>query len=201
MQKIVIAVACYFVFNLWFALHSVFAAQHDTLALSAERLTAPYLLAEAPTFSFTVAEFRESYNRDNPTLPIGEFRIVASERADPPSLLRAASRIRADLYASTALERGSGKIKTIQLTHLLSANSTNAQSAAIQYMAALIRQFETVLTIEQSIEKVNELLRQVEASHFYLQSNGAIRYVMVLSEQEPKSVTLAVEPVRLVLAE
>ena len=37
---------------------------------------------------------------------------------DWPLLTRAASKLNENLYASTALEKGTGKIKTLQITHL-----------------------------------------------------------------------------------
>ena len=79
---------------------------------------APYLLAGAPTFDLTVVKFREKYNRDNPKLPIGEFRAIPATEDDSPLLTRAASKLNENLYASTALEKGTGKIKTLQITHL-----------------------------------------------------------------------------------
>ncbi len=120
---------------------------------------APYLLAGAPTFDLTVVQFREKYNRDNPTLPIGEFRVVPSREDDSPLLTRAASKINENLYASTALEKGTGKIKTMQITHLLLQDGEEkaAKAIAVNYMAALSRQFEPTLTVEESIMNVAHL--------------------------------------------
>lgn len=131
--------------------------------------TAPYLLAGAPTFDLTVVKFREKYNRDNPKLPIGEFRAIPAAEDDSPLLTRAASKLNENLYASTALEKGTGKIKTLQITHLplQQANEEKAARAiAINYMAALMRQFEPALTVEQSQNKVNSLLEKGKGSRF-----------------------------------
>lgn len=75
---------------------------------------APYLLFNAPTFDLTLVKFRESYNRANPTLPINEFHAITVKEDSPP-LTRAASKINENLYASTALEKGTGKIKPYKL--------------------------------------------------------------------------------------
>ncbi len=56
------------------------------------------------------------YNRVNTMLPIGEFRAIAAAEDDSTLLTRAASKLNKNLYASTALEKGTGKIKTLQIT-------------------------------------------------------------------------------------
>ena len=109
------------------------------------------------------------YNRDNPKLPIGEFRAIPATEDDSPLLTRAASKLNENLYASTALEKGTGKIKTLQITHLplQQANEEKAARAiAISYMAALMRQFEPALTVEQSQNKVNNLLEKAKGRAF-----------------------------------
>ena len=57
------------------------------------------------------------FNADNPKLPLNEFRSIATSR-DRANLTRAASKINENLYASTALERGTLKIKSMQITRL-----------------------------------------------------------------------------------
>ena len=79
--------------------------------------TAPYLLAGAPTFDLSISQFREDFNSQNPSLPLNEFRAIDSS-PDKANLTRAASKINENLYASTALERGTLKIKSIQITWL-----------------------------------------------------------------------------------
>ena len=79
--------------------------------------TAPYLLAGAPSFDQSISQFRETFNQTNPTLPLDEFRAIDGSR-DTPTLTRAASKINENLYASTALERGTLKIKSMQITWL-----------------------------------------------------------------------------------
>lgn len=75
----------------------------------------PYLLAGAPSFDQSISQFREKFNADNPKLPLNEFRSIATSR-DRANLTRAASKINENLYASTALERGTLKIKSMQIT-------------------------------------------------------------------------------------
>ncbi len=161
---------------------------------------APYLLAGAPTFDLTIVKFREKYNARNPTLPVGEFRSI-DNRNDPINLTRAASKINSTLYASTALEKGSGKIKTLQLTYLpvVGSGEKSARATAINYMAALVREFEPGLTVEQSMARVADLLAKGRGSRFYQQSWGPLRYVV--ADSGDKGLTFAVEPIKLALAE
>lgn len=65
----------------------------------------------------TIGQFREKYNAINTTLQIAEYRAI-DNRGDKSNLTRAASKINENLYASTALEQGTGKIKTLQITWL-----------------------------------------------------------------------------------
>lgn len=160
---------------------------------------APYLLAGAPTFDLTVVMFRERFNAHNPALQIGEFRAVDS-RNDGINLTRAASKINETLYASTALEKGTGKIKTLQLTYLAIEGGSEkaARAVAVNYMAALLREFEPALTPAQSSVRVNDLLTKGKGSHFYQQTLGAVRYVV--ADKGDKGLTFAIEPIKLALS-
>ncbi|CNI95409.1 MULTISPECIES: DUF1454 family protein [Yersinia] len=162
--------------------------------------TAPYLLSGAPTFDLTLVKFRERYNRANPTLPISEFHAI-TVKGDAPPLTRAASKINENLYASTALEKGTGKIKTLQITYLpIKGNEEKAaRRVAVNYMAALMRQFEPTLTVEQSLDNVQQLLTQGKGLPFYAHPVGAIRYVV--ADNGEKGLTFAVEPIKLSLSE
>ncbi|AHG20145.1 hypothetical protein Z042_11300 [Chania multitudinisentens RB-25] len=194
MLRKIIAVAC-----LLAGINSAWADPPDAVVGASPN--APYLLAGAPTFDLTVVQFREKYNRANPTLPIGEFRTIASKEDDSPLLTRAASKLNENLYASTALEKGTGKIKTLQMTHLpLQGNEEKtARAMSVNYMAALMRQFDPVLTVEESIIKVNELLEKGKGQPFYQYQVGAIRYV--IADNGDKGITFAVEPIKLSLSE
>jgi hypothetical protein len=175
-------------------------ADRDHAALVNEMPKAPYLLSGAPTFDLTVVKFREHYNAANPTLPINEFRAIADKQANS-LMTRAASKINENLYASTALEKGTGKIKTLQITYLpIQGNEEKAARAmAIDYMAALMREFEPSLSIEQSTTKVTDLLEKGKGSQFFQQPVGSIRYVV--SDSGEKGLTFAVEPIKLALSE
>ncbi|CNK22630.1 DUF1454 family protein [Yersinia intermedia] len=162
--------------------------------------TAPYLLSGAPTFDLTLVKFRESYNRANPTLPLSEFHAITI-KDDLPPLTRAASKINENLYASTALEKGTGKIKTLQITYLpiKGGEEKAARLVAVNYMAALMRQFEPTLTRQQSLDNVQQLLAQGKGLPFYAHPVGAIRYVV--ADNGEKGLTFAVEPIKLSLSE
>lgn len=101
--------------------------------------TAPYLLAGAPTFDLSISQFREDFNSQNPSLPLNEFRAIDSS-PDKANLTRAASKINENLYASTALERGTLKIKSIQMTWLpiQGPEQKAAKAKAQEYMAAVM---------------------------------------------------------------
>ncbi len=161
---------------------------------------APYLLAGAPTFDLTIVKFRENYNTHNPALPMGEFRSLDNHN-DPVNLTRAASKINQTLYASTALEKGSGKIKTLQLTYLpvMGSGEKAARTVAINYMAAVVREFEPLMTVDQSTSRVSYLLAKGQGSRFFQQSWGPLRYVV--ADNGDKGLTFAIEPLKLALAE
>jgi hypothetical protein len=160
---------------------------------------APYLMPGAPTFELTLVDFREKYNLANPTQQIGEFRAIA-DKPENATLTRAASKINEDLYASTALEKGTGKIKSIQITYMpiQGADEKTAHATAISYMANLIRQFDPTLSVDQSVAKINSLADKGKGMAFYQQQVGAVRYV--ISDNGEKGLTFAVEPVKLSLA-
>lgn len=163
--------------------------------------TAPYLLAGAPTFDMTIVQFRTRYNLSNPTLPIGEYRVVDTGD-NLPTLTRAASEINDYLYSSTALEKGTGKIKTLQITWLpkpKDPDEDGRRKQAIEYMSALLRTFVPSITTEQSIKKIETLLEKGKGQPFYQQTEGALRYVV--ADNGEKGITFAVEPIKLTLPE
>jgi hypothetical protein len=113
----------------------------------ANRRHGPYLLAGAPSFDMSISQFREKFNADNPKLPLNEFRAIATSR-DQANLTRAASKINENLYASTALERGTLKIKSMQITWLpiQGPEQKAAKAKALEYMSAMIRAFVPTLS-------------------------------------------------------
>lgn len=179
------------------------AMTFSVTALSAEPLvapTAPYLLAGAPTFDLSISQFRENFNQQNPKLSLNEFRSIDSSR-DKANLTRAASKINENLYASTALERGTLKIKSMQITWLpiQGPEQKAAKAKALEYMTAVIRTVAPLLTKEQSQKKLQRLLAAGKNKRYYAETEGAIRYVV--ADNGEKGLTFAVEPIKLALSE
>lgn len=160
---------------------------------------APYLLPGAPTFDMTIGQFREKYNASNPALMLNEYRAI-DNRDDKSNLTRAASKINENLYASTALEHGTGKIKTLQLTWLpvQGPDEKPAYDKALAYMAALVRSVEPMLSEEQSLKRVTTLLAKGKGQRYFAQNEGALRYVV--ADNGEKGLTFAVEPLKLAMA-
>ncbi len=159
---------------------------------------APYVLPGAPVFSQTIAQFREKFNIANPQTPLPEYRTVDTGD-DGNTVILAASRIDETLYSSTALEPGSGKIKTLQITWVAPENGTDklSRDQATGYMAALIRFFSPQLSPRESRQKLDSLLKNGKEKGRYIDAEGALRYVV--SYPGDREMTLAIEPVRLIL--
>ncbi|UJD96636.1 DUF1454 family protein [Lelliottia amnigena] len=162
--------------------------------------TAPYLLQGAPSFDQSISQFRETFNKDNPTLALGEFRAIDGAK-DTPTLTRAASKINENLYASTALERGTLKIKSMQITWLpiQGPEQKAAKAKALEYMSAILRAFTPILTKAQSQQKLQKLLTAGKNKRYYAETDGAIRYVV--ADHGEKGLTFAVEPIKLALSD
>lgn len=160
--------------------------------------TAPYLLPGAPTFDQSISQFRERFNTDNPTLALSEFRAVDGS---DQNLTRAATKINESLYASTALERGTLKIKSMQITWLpvQGPEQKAAKAKAQEYMAAFIRAFTPTLTAAQSMQKLQKLLTNGKSKPYYAETEGPVRYVV--ADNGEKGLTFAVEPIKLALSE
>ncbi|EBK0741442.1 DUF1454 family protein [Salmonella enterica subsp. enterica serovar Typhimurium] len=165
--------------------------------LSSSTTTAPYLLAGSPTFDLSISQFRENFNRQNPDLPLNEFRAIENSR-DKANLTRAASKINENLYASTALERGTLKVKSMQITWL-PIQGPEQKAKALEYMAAIIRTVAPLLTKEQSQKKLQKMLIAGKGKHYYAETEGAVRYVV--ADNGEKGLTFAVEPIKLTLSE
>lgn len=176
------------------------SAGRFAFAVESPDTTAPYLLSGAPTFDLSISQFRERFNIDNPSLPLSEFRSISSSR-DKMNLTRAASKINENLYASTALEHGTLKIKSMQITWLPipGPEQKAAKAKALEYMTALLRLFTPTLTKAQSQQKLQKLLTQGKGKHYFTTSEGAIRYVV--ADNGEKGLTFAVEPIKLALSE
>lgn len=161
---------------------------------------APYLLPGAPTFDLTITQFRGKFDIDNPSLPLNEFRAVEKSR-DKANLIRAATKINENLYASAALELGTLKIKSMQITWLpiQGPEQKAARSKALEYMAAIIHSFTPTLSKAQSQQKLTKLLSDGKNKRYFAQNDGAIRYVV--ADNGEKGLTFAVEPIKLTLSE
>ena len=161
--------------------------------------TAPYLLAGAPTFDRSISQFREDFNSQNPSLPLNEFRAIDSS-PDKANLTRAASKINENLYASTALESGTIKIKSIQMTWLpIQGPEQKAAKAKDQeHMAAVIRTL-TALTTKKQSQKQPKKRTAGKNKRYYTETEGALRYVV--ADNGEKGLTFAVEPIKLALSE
>ncbi|MCY5376744.1 YiiQ family protein [Salmonella enterica subsp. enterica serovar 1,4,[5],12:i:-] len=187
--------------TLFLLLFSVLTASITAHAqLSSSTTTAPYLLAGSPTFDLSISQFRENFNRQNPDLPLNEFRAIENSR-DKANLTRAASKINENLYASTALERGTLKVKSMQITWLpiQGPEQKAAKAKALEYMAAIIRTVAPLLTKEQSQKKLQKMLIAGKGKHYYAETEGAVRYVV--ADNGEKGLTFAVEPIKLTLSE
>lgn len=161
---------------------------------------APYLLAGAPSFDQSISQFREKFNADNPKLPLNEFRSIATSR-DRANLTRAASKINENLYASTALERGTLKIKSMQITWLpiQGPEQKAARTKALEYMSAMIRAFVPTFSQAQSQQKLQKLLAAGKGKRYFADTEGAVRYVV--ADHGEKGLTFAIEPIKLALSE
>ncbi|MEH0866183.1 DUF1454 family protein [Phytobacter diazotrophicus] len=185
----------------WWLLFTVLFINHYAIAEDTPpAAAAPYLLPGAPTFEQSISQFREKFNEDNPDLQLNEFRAVDS-RGDTERLTRAATKINDNLYASTALERGTLKIKSMQMTWLpvRGPEQKAAKAKAQEYMAALIRAFSPTLTKAQSLQKLQKLLNNGKNKLWHAETEGAIRYVV--ADDGEKGLTFAVEPIKLALSE
>ena len=175
-------------------------AAQSVLSAQSPTAVAPFLLSGAPAFDLSISQFREAFNKDNPTLPLEEFRAIDSAR-DTPTLTRAASKINENLYASTALERGTLKIKSMQLTWLpvQGPEQKAAKAKALDYMSAVLRAFTPALTKAQSQQKLQKLLAAGKNKRYYAETEGAVRYVV--ADNGEKGLTFAVEPIKLALSD
>ncbi|WP_446908891.1 DUF1454 family protein, partial [Klebsiella pneumoniae] len=132
--------------------------------------------------------------------PLNEFRSIATSR-DRANLTRAASKINENLYASTALERGTLKIKSMQITWLpiQGPEQKAARTKALEYMSAMIRAFVPTFSQAQSQQKLQKLLAAGKGKRYFADTEGAVRYVV--ADHGEKGLTFAIEPIKLALSE
>ncbi|TOM57204.1 hypothetical protein CGH73_27090, partial [Vibrio parahaemolyticus] len=80
-----------------------------------------------PSFDLTIPKLRNQFNQTYKDLYLHEYKVIASQDISAP-YIRAASRINQYIYSSAVLERGSEKIKSLQITLLPAENSQEAQA-------------------------------------------------------------------------
>nr|WP_274723767.1 DUF1454 family protein [Xenorhabdus bovienii] len=160
-----------------------------------------YLLPDSPTFEETIPVFREKYNKKYPEIPLHEYKVIVSKDISLP-FIRAASKINEKIYSSAVLERGSEKIKSLQITLLPPQSEPEKEhnlALIKQYITALISQFEPTLSPEQANEQLERLLQAAQSHRFFSQKIGAIRYIIVNSSEN--IMTFAIEPIKLSLSD
>ncbi|WP_338804028.1 DUF1454 family protein [Xenorhabdus griffiniae] len=179
-----------------------FSASADESSVTPE-INSPlmYLLPDSPTFEDTIPVFREKFNKKHPDTPLYEYRVIASTDISQP-FIRAASKINDKIYSSAVLERGSEKIKSLQITLLPSQNKREDGQNRIlakQYITALISQFEPTFSPEQANIQLERLLQTAENQTAFSQKMGAMRYIIVNSSEN--IMTFAIEPIKLSLSD
>ncbi|WP_244175698.1 DUF1454 family protein [Xenorhabdus vietnamensis] len=160
-----------------------------------------YLQPGSPTFEETPPVFRKKYNKKHPDIPLPEYKVISNKNIARP-FIRAVSKINDNIYSSAVLERGSEKIKSLQITLLPSQSEQEDQQNRIlakQYMAALINQFEPTLSLAQAQIQLEKLLEAVENHSALSQKMGAARYIIVNSSEN--IMTFAIEPIKLSLSD
>ncbi|QLK88649.1 DUF1454 family protein [Arsenophonus endosymbiont of Aphis craccivora] len=198
------------IYNRKFELVLLFIALLPLLPMLAKELpimpetevSVAYLSPDAALFNETIPVFRQKYNQDNPSYPIHEFKVIKSKDISLP-YMRAASRINSKIYSSAVLERGSEKIKSLQLTLLppKEANSYKINRQLFErYIMAIINHFEKPTSINNT-HQLTAVLDSMLEQHNQVQSDetivGAIRYILVKSKDN--MITFAIEPVKLSL--
>ncbi|PHM68352.1 DUF1454 family protein [Xenorhabdus sp. KJ12.1] len=160
-----------------------------------------YLLPDSPTFEENIPTFREKYNKSYPDILLHEYKVITSTDISLP-FIRAASKINEKIYSSAVLERGSEKIKSLQITLLPSQLTQEKEQNLLltkKYIAAITRQFEPTLSLEQAQTQTEKLFKMAETQPFYSLKIGAIRYIIVNSSEN--IMTFAIEPIKLSLSD
>lgn len=159
-----------------------------------------YLKQDAPVFEMTIPELRAKFNQQNPLLSLNEYKIITNHDIAIP-LVRAATRITPYLYSSAILERGSEKIKSLQLTLIHTPDSPELEKRnreiTTQYIITLVAQFDSSITPEQIQEALNLFAFKNQTSDYISHDVGAIRYIV--AHEGEQLTTFAIEPIKLSL--
>ncbi|HGN1707458.1 TPA: DUF1454 family protein [Providencia rettgeri] len=159
-----------------------------------------YLAPDAPSFDLTIPELRNQFNQAYKDLYLHEYKVIASQDIAAP-YIRAASRINQHIYSSAVLERGSEKIKSLQITLLLTDNPKETEEnrqLMERYTIALIHQFAPEVSLDKAPELTKALTKFVankNSTHAEEAKLGALRYILVKSDNNV--LTFAVEPIKL----
>ncbi|STF42863.1 Protein of uncharacterised function (DUF1454) [Escherichia coli] len=188
--------------TLFFLLYSALTVTTTAHAQTPDTATtAPYLLAGAPTFDLSISQFREDFNSQNPSLPLNEFRAIDSS-PDKANLTRAASKINENLYASTALERGTLKIKSIQMTWLPiqgpGAKSRESESSGIHGSGD---PHTHPINDQNTKPEKTAVATNGGEKQTLLHRDRKVHCVYVVADNGEKGLTFAVEPIKLALSE
>ena len=179
---------------------SVFATEMSVAQKQPTKDDIAYLKQDAPVFEITIPELRAKFNQQNPLLSLNEYKIITNHDIAIP-LVRAATRITPYLYSSAILERGSEKIKSLQLTLIHSPDSPELEKInreiTTQYIITLIAQFDSSITQEQIQEALNLFAFKNQNSDYISHDVGAIRYI--IAHEDNQLTTFAIEPIKLSL--
>lgn len=179
---------------------SVFATEMSVAQKQPAKDDIAYLKQDAPVFEITIPELRAKFNQQNPLLSLNEYKIITNHDIAIP-LVRAATRITPYLYSSAILERGSEKIKSLQLTLIHSPDSPEQEKInreiTTQYIITLVSQFDSSITSEQIQEALNLFAFKNQTSDYISHDVGAIRYIIV--HEGDQLTTFAIEPIKLSL--
>lgn len=190
-----------------YAIITIFALNTPQLAFAQKVPTLPdtdvsvaYLAPDAPSFELTIPELRNQFNQAYKDLYLHEYKVIASQDISAP-YIRAASRINQQIYSSAVLERGSEKIKSLQITLLPSDTPQEAQEnrqLMERYTIAMIHQFAPEVSLDKApelTEALNKFITNNNSTHAEEARFGTLRYILVKSNNNV--LTFAVEPIKL----
>ncbi|MBP6122911.1 MULTISPECIES: DUF1454 family protein [Providencia] len=186
---------------------TVFTLSLPQLALAQKVPTLPdtdfevaYLSPDAPSFDLTIPVLRTQFNQTYEDLYLHEYKVIASQDISAP-YIRAASRINQQIYSSAVLERGSEKIKSLQITLLPTDNQKEAEESRQlieRYIIALIHQFDPTVSLDKAPEltaALNKFMADKAPTRAEEARLGSLRYILVKSDNNV--LTFAVEPIKL----
>ncbi|MDE4734575.1 MULTISPECIES: DUF1454 family protein [Providencia] len=190
-----------------YAIITIFVLSAPQLAIAQKVPTLPdtdfkvaYLAPDAPSFELTIPKLRNQFNQANKDLYLHEYKVIASQDISAP-YIRAASHINQQIYSSAVLERGSEKIKSLQITLLPSDDPQETQKnrqLMENYTIAMIHIFAPEVSLDNApelTEALNKFIANNNATHAEEARLGTLRYILVKSDNNV--LTFAVEPIKL----